>query len=138
VKYLILIYGSQRAYDAMAGKGTEGFPVFSPEDFAANGAFMDSFIEDLDESGELIAGYGLTAPVTARRIRFQGNVPVVTDGPYAETQEVLAGFWIVDAESLDRATEIASKLVNAPGPQGSSLHLVDIRRIAESQADIGF
>jgi len=136
VKYIILMYGSQRSYDAMAGKDIEGFPAFSPVDFAAIGTFMESFSEDLDESGDLVAAYGLAAPVGARRIHLQGNVPVVTDGPYAETQEVLAGFWVVDTESLDSATEIASKLMNAPGPRDISGRIVDIRRIADSQADL--
>ena len=138
MKYLILIYGSQRSYDAMAGKSTEGFPALSPEDFAAIETFMNSFTEDLDESGELIAGYGLAAPGGTRRIQLQNHAPVVTDGPYAETQEVMAGFWVVDTESLDRATEIASKLMNAPDPQYDSGRLVDIRRIADSQADLDF
>jgi hypothetical protein len=60
-------------------------------------------------------------------------VPVVTDGPYAETQEVLAGYTIVECASFDRATEIAAKLADTPHPAGAQLanewH-VDVRPIA--------
>ena len=88
MKYMILIYGSQRDYDEMTGKPAPGQPGqsgWSPADFAALGAFMESFNKDLAESGELVDTRGLTAPAHARRIRLQGGVPVATDGPYAET-----------------------------------------------------
>ena len=80
------------------------------------GAFMESFNKDLVESGELVETRALSAPVHARRIRLQEGVPVVTDGPYAETTEVLAGYWIVECDSFDRATEIAARLTSCPGP----------------------
>ena len=80
------------------------------------GAFMETFNTALVDSGELVETRGLTAPVHARRIQLQNGVPVVTDGPYAETQEVLAGYWIVDCQSFERATEIAAELSKCPGP----------------------
>ena len=52
----------------------------------------------------------------ARRVQLQNGVPVVTDGPYPETQEVLAGYTIVECASFDRATEIAARL-RQPGPR---------------------
>ena len=74
----------------------------------------------------------------ARRIRLQGGVPVVTDGPYAETQEVLAGYWIVECESFDRATEIAGRLADCPGPEyvRAAPPPVDVRPIADSRAEL--
>ena len=78
------------------------------------GAFMEAFNNELAESGELVETRGLAAPVHTRRVRLQDGVPVVTDGPYAETQEVLAGYWIVECESFDRATEIAARLADCP------------------------
>ena len=74
------------------------------------GAFMESFNKELAESGELVETRALAAPVHTRRVRLQSGLPVVTDGPYAETQEVLAGYWIVDCENFDRATAIAGRL----------------------------
>ena len=136
MKYMILTYASQRDYDALGGKATGG-PAWSAADFAALGEFMASFNSDLAESGELVETRGLAAPVHTRRIRLQGGVPVVTDGPYAETQEVLAGYWVVDCESFDRATEIAARLSHAPGPvEVAARAFADVRPIAESQAEL--
>jgi hypothetical protein len=138
VKYMILTYGSQQDYDGMAGKATDK-PAWSAEDFAAMGAFMESFNKDLEESGELVETRGLIAPVHTRRVGggLQNGVPVVTDGPYAETQEVLAGYWIVECESFDRATEIAARLGNCPAPDFVAANaFADVRPIAESQADL--
>ncbi len=118
MKYMILLYGSQQDYDALTGKQAPGKPTWGAEDFAAMGAFMTEFNKALAESGELVETRGLTAPVHARRIELTDGTPVVTDGPYAETQEVLAGYWIVDCESFDRATQIAARPTNCPGPAG--------------------
>jgi len=86
MKYMILTYASQQDYDGMAGKDT-GKPAWKPEDFAAMGAFMEKFNNDLVESGELVETRGLAAPVLTRRLGSKDGQSVVTDGPYAETQE---------------------------------------------------
>ncbi len=140
MKYMILIYGSQRDYDEMTGKPAPGQPGqsgWSPADFAALGAFMESFNKDLAESGELVDTRGLTAPAHARRIRFQGGVPVATDGPYPESEEVLAGYWIVECDSFDRATQIAARLAGIPGPAAArDRAMVDVRPLAESRHEL--
>jgi hypothetical protein len=136
VKYMILTYASQLDYDAMGGKPGSGLS-WSAEDFAAMGAFMESFSRDLVESGELVETRGLTAPVHTRRVQLQSGVPVVTDGPYAETTEVLAGYWIVECESFDRATGIAARLANCPAPAGvAEAAFADVRPIAESRHEL--
>ena len=133
MKYMILVYGSQQDYDSMAGQAGGG-PAWSAEQFAAMGTFMESFTKDLAESGELVDTRGLTAPVHARRIQLRNDVPVVTDGPYAESQEVLAGYWIVECDSFDRATEIAARLTKVPGPGDlRDRGVVDVRPIADSR-----
>jgi hypothetical protein len=137
MKYMILTYGSQQDYDGMAGKAPDDGSAWSAADFAAMGAFMESFNKDLAESGELVETRGLTAPVHARRIRLQGGVPVVTDGPYAETQEVLAGYWIVECDSFDRATEIAARLSKIPAPAHVAARaFADVRPIAEGRDEL--
>jgi len=83
MKYMILLYGSQQDYDALTGKPAEGKPSWGPEDFAAMGAFMESFASDLIDSGELVETRGLTAPVHSRRVQLQAGIPVVTDGMHA-------------------------------------------------------
>jgi hypothetical protein len=137
VKYMILLSGSQQDYDAMAGRPSTK-PAWSAEDFAAMGAFMERFNKGLLDGGELVETRGLTAPVHARRIQLQNGVPLVTDGPYAETQEVLAGYWIVECESFDRATEIAAGLSKCPGPEYASASVIDVRPIAESRNELDF
>jgi hypothetical protein len=133
MKYMILVYGSQRDYDEMSGAGD----LWTPQDFAALGAFMEKFTGELAESGELVETRGLTAPVHARRIQTRDGAPVVTDGPYAETTEVLAGYWIVECDSFDRATEIASRLSQTPGPaEVAARAYADVRPIAESREDL--
>ncbi|MFC4587688.1 YciI family protein [Sphaerisporangium corydalis] len=135
---MILMYGSQREYDAMAGKGGEG-PAWSAEDFGAMHEFMRAWNQELVESGEFVDAQGLTAPVHARRIRLRDGVPVVTDGPYPETEEVLAGYTIVECDGFDRATEIAARVAACPNPGGRWAEaFVDVRPIVDSGAELGF
>jgi hypothetical protein len=137
MKYMILINASQQDYDAMTGRPGSSGPGWTPDDFAALGAFMESFNKDLAESGELVDTRGLAAPAHARRIQLQVGVPVVTDGPYAEAEEVLAGYWIVECDSFDRATQIASRLTDAPGPEHlRSRAFADVRPLVDSRDEL--
>lgn len=131
MKYMILLYGTQQDYDVLAGKPTDK-PAMPPEDIAAMHAHMGAFHERLVESGELIDAQGLSAPVHARRVQLRDGLPAVTDGPYAETTEVLAGYTIVECDGFDRATEIAAGLVN---PNGEGDH-VDVRPIIEGVGEL--
>jgi hypothetical protein len=136
VKYMIMLYGSQQDYDALAGKSSAN-PALSPADFGPMYAFMEQFNNDLVDSGEFVDGQGLAAPVHARRLQLQNGVPAVTDGPYPETQEVLAGYTIVECVSFDRATEIAARLTNCPSPDDMYANAyVDVRPIADSRAEL--
>ena len=138
MKYMILINASQQDYDAMAGRPASEQPGWTPADFEAMGAFMESFNKELADSGELVDTRGLTAPAHARRIQLHGGVPVVTDGPYPEAEEVLAGYWIVECDSFDRATEIAARLTRIPGPAHlrERAEAIDVRPIADSRAEL--
>jgi hypothetical protein len=101
------------------------------------GAFMESFNAELAESGELVDTRGLAAPVHTRRVQLQSGVPVVTDGPYAEAQEVLAGYWVIECDSFDRATEIAARLSACPAPEHVRARAIaDVRPIDDSRADL--
>jgi hypothetical protein len=100
---------------------------------------MTKWNNELVESGELVDAQGLTAPVHARRIELRDGAPVVTDGPYAETQEVLVGYTMVDCASFDRATEVAAKLADTPYPEGTVLShewYVDIRPCVDSVEEL--
>lgn len=139
MKYMIMMMGSQQDYDVLTGKDS-GRPPWRPEDVARMHEFMGQWNNDLVESGEFVDARGLSAPVHARRVSAKDGVAVVTDGPYPETQEVLAGYTIVECESFDRATEIAARLVHTPNPQGTQLGrdwYVDIRPIDEYRPEPG-
>jgi hypothetical protein len=135
MKYMILTFASQQNYEEMVGKPSAG-PAWTPKDYAAIGAFMSAFNQDLLDSGELVETRGLSAPVHTRRITLQKGAPVVTDGPYAEAEEVLAGYWVVDCDSFDRATAIATRLTECPGPEHVRARaFADVRPIDEHQPD---
>jgi len=131
MKYMIMMAGSQRDYDVLTGKPGDS-PAWTPEEIGAMHEFMGKWNQELVESGEFVDGRGLAAPVHTRRIQLRDGVPVVTDGPYPETQEVLAGYTIVECDSFDRATEIASRFVN-PDAEGE---YVDVRPIIGSIDDL--
>lgn len=131
MKYMIMLFGSQQDIDVFVGRPT-GKPAMSPEQIAAVHQHMADLHKELAESGELVDAKGLTAPVHARRVQLRKGVPVVTDGPYAETQEVLVGFTIVECDSFDRATEIAARFVN-PDAEGE---YVDVRPIIDGVAEL--
>jgi hypothetical protein len=135
MRYMIIMEASQQHYDAMSGK-TTAVPTWAPEELEAMYAFMNDLNKDLVARGEWVDGQGLTAPAHARRVTRVDGETVVTDGPYAETKEVLAGYWIVDVDSIDRATEIAAHVTTCPGPGGSVDGLpVDIRPIDQPSSD---
>jgi hypothetical protein len=135
MKFMISTFGSQQDYDGMAGKGSSG-PTWTGIDFAALGAFMMKFNQELADSGELVDTHGLSAPVHARRIGLRDGETVVTDGPYAEAEEVLAGYWVVECESFDRATEIAARLSACPAPEHVRARAyADVRPIDEHRPD---
>ncbi|MEV4312928.1 YciI family protein [Actinocrispum sp. NPDC049592] len=128
---MIMLTGSQRDFDMIAG--------WAPQDAAAMHKFMGEWNQALVESGEFVDAQGLTPPAHARRVALKDGVPVVTDGPYAETQEVLAGYTIVECASFDRATEIAAQLANTPHPADAELAhewYVDIRPIVSGFEDL--
>ena len=88
---------------------------------------------------EYVDAQGLSAPSTPGRIQLRDGVPVVTDGPYAETQEVLAGYTIVECASFDRATEIAARLANTPHPEHAKPGhewYVDVRPIVDGVGEL--
>ncbi|MFD1930104.1 MULTISPECIES: YciI family protein [Nonomuraea] len=136
MKYMIMLYASQQDYDAMAESAANPSPS-TGEDFAAMGAFMEQWNKELVESGEFVDARGLAAPVHTRRVRLRDGAPVVTDGPYPETAEVLAGYTIVECDSFDRATEIAARLTECPAPAHVRARaMADVRLIVEERGDL--
>jgi hypothetical protein len=101
-----------------------------PQDLKAHIAFMKRFAEQLGASGELVGAEGLAGPDQARRVRAGADGKPVTDGVFPESKEFLAGYWIVDVASPERAYEIAAQASAAPGPGGKPLHLsIEVREV---------
>ena len=93
-----------------------------PEDVTAHIAFQVALNDELTASGELVDAQGLAGPDLAKVVTADGaTAPVVTDGPFLEAKEFLAGFRTVDVESLDRALAIAARASAAPGPGGRAI-----------------
>jgi hypothetical protein len=119
-KYLIAIVGDQAAYDAMSGKPSEGYPAWSPDELQTMFGFMESLNNDLAESGEFVDGQGLAEPRQAVFLTAGSDgKPIVSDGPYSETREVFAGYWVVECSNIDRAIDIAKRVYSCPIPAGS-------------------
>ena len=99
MKYLLMIYGNQEKWDSMP---REAWPeaIARPEAFNAR----------YRETGELLGAYGLADAVRARLVRRVNGLPAVTDGPYLETKEYLASFWLLDCDSEERALQIAADM----------------------------
>ncbi len=132
MKYLVMIQSSQADYEAGTGKGSATSPAWSEDDLQAMFNFMGELNNDLSESGEFVDANGLSAPARARFVDVdKDGRPVITDGPYGETKEVLAGYWILDCESLDRVTEIALRVQQCPVPAGTPTYPVIIRPIGD-------
>jgi len=110
MKYLVMVQGSQADYEGMRGKPSPGSPVWSEQELQAMYAHMGAINNDLSESGELLDAQGLAEYDRTRLVTAdKDGKPVITDGPYSETKELMAGFWILECESLERVTEIAAR-----------------------------
>jgi hypothetical protein len=116
-----------------APRGTGEYQVasWSPDDLKAHIGFMHRLNKELTDSGELVGAEGLAAPGEARVVRAgKGGAPAVTDGPFPEAKEFLAGFWIVDVDRPERAYEIAAAASAAPGPGGTPLVIpIEVRQV---------
>ena len=88
--------------------------------------FMEDIDRELADSGEKVDSVGLVDPTQAKTVRFVQGAPVPTDGPFAEAKESLAGYWVVDVPSEDRALEIASKIV------GHIHEPIEVRQLADA------
>jgi hypothetical protein len=116
---------------APRGKGDWGLANWPPRDIKAHIDFMIGFGQELAANGELVGAEGLAGPNEARIVRADAKgAPVVTDGPYPEAKEFLAGYWIVDTPTLERAYAIAAKASAAPGPGGTPLNMaIEVRQV---------
>src|SRR5215510_4831007 len=103
---------------------------WSKKDFEAHIAFMMSLNKKLGEAGELVGAEGLAGPDQAKLVRAGKDGKPVTDGVFPESKEFLAGWWIVDVDSPERAYQIAAQASMAPGPGSAPLYLtLEVREV---------
>lgn len=126
MKFMLIMQCRQGDYEALAS--------WRPQDLKAHIEFMIELNRELTTSGELVAAEGLETPRNAKIVRAErASAPVVTDGPFAETKEFLAGFWIVDVASPQRAIEIAAKASTAPGKGGVPFQIpIEVRAVGSA------
>jgi hypothetical protein len=113
MKYLILIYSNPASREA--------WEAFSADERSEGLAVYAHLVEDLEASGELIVTEALADPSLTKRVTAREGRPVTSDGPFAEAKELLAGFFLVECESHERALEIAARVPEA------ELGLVEVR-----------
>ena len=122
-KYLLIV-------DYRPGVIEAPMDEWSGEDVKAHMDYYGALEKELTDSGELIDGYALTGPELAKEVTAGAGAPVVTDGPFAESKEMLAGYQLVDVESEERAIEIAAKISRVPGPGGvPQAQPIGVRRV---------
>lgn len=101
-----------------------------PADIQAHIQFMKDFAAKLGASGELVGAEGLAGPDQAKLVRAGKNGEPITDGVFPESKEFLAGYWIVDVDSAERAYEIAAQASAAPGLGGKPLNMpIEVRQV---------
>lgn len=101
---------------------------WSPEEVSAHIAFQQALNRQLEALGELVDAQGLAGPDDARFVVSDGTL--VTDGPFPEFKELLAGYRIVEVDSAERAVEIAAEISAAPGQGGEPIRQrIEVRRI---------
>src|ERR1700761_7745819 len=104
--------------------------TWAPEDVDAHIKFQIDLNAELRERGEFVEAQALTGPEQAKIVLGQGADMVITDGPFAESKELLAGWRMVDVESEERALEIAAQASVGPGPKGVPLRQeIEVRQL---------
>jgi hypothetical protein len=104
---------------------------WNPADIKAHIEFQQALNAELAELGELVDAQGLAGPDQARFVVSDGiSAPVITDGPYPESKELLAGYRLVDVETPGRAIQIAARASAAPGPGGAPIRQpIEVREV---------
>jgi len=116
--------------------GQQAFSQWSRQEIQAHIAFMKRLTQELQESGELVSGEGLSFPDEAKLVRAGKDGEPITDGVFPESKEFLAGFWIVDVDSAERAYAIAARASAAPGARGAPLNMpIEVRAVASGPPD---
>jgi hypothetical protein len=129
MKYLLLIYGNPEQWEHPLFERDPRFLAFPADVRAELTEQAGAMNREIVESGELVGGVALGHPGTAATVRVRKGARLVTDGPYAEAKEHLAGFMLLDCASPERAVEIASRVPDA------HFTAVELRPLTECRPD---
>ena len=104
---------------------------WSPDDVKRMINYMHDLNKDLKAKGQFVAAEGLVAPDQARIVKANDDgSPVVTDGPYAESKEFIAGFWMIEVPNAEEAYRFAARASAQPGPGGKPLNMpIEVRQV---------
>jgi hypothetical protein len=106
VKYVILIHSNPQPWGHPTGDFVAEHQALPADQRKTLNDEFEAVLTELSERGELVGGEALADPAGARLYRWEAGEPLVTDGPYAEAKEHLAGFFLIDVESQERAEEV--------------------------------
>ena len=107
-----------------------GIMTWPKPDIQAHIQFMRDVNRQLKEAGELVSAEGLAWPAQAKLVTAAKNGAPITDGVFPESKEFLAGYWIIDVESAERAYQVAARVSAAPGPGGAPLNMpIEVRQV---------
>jgi hypothetical protein len=117
--------------------GVPPMDEWDPADMTAHLEYLTRLNDELAANGELVEMNALAAPELAKIVSADGrSTPVITDGPFPEAKEVLAGYQLLDVESEERALEIAALVSSAPGPDGVPLRQrIEVRQVMWSRSE---
>ena len=129
MRYMLMMHAPRATGDYQINR-------WAPDEIKAHMDYMHRLNRELTEAGELVGAEGLATPGEARVVRAgKDGLPAVTDGPFPEAKEFLAGYWIVDVERPERAYEIAATASAAPGPGGAPLVIpIEVRQVMRVDA----
>lgn len=110
---------------------TKSIEVWTPADRKAHMDFLNRFNQELVAAGEFVRTEGLGGPEHMKVVRANSDgSAMVTDGPFPESKEVLAGYWAIDVETPERAYELAARASAGPGPGGKPLNMpIEVRPV---------
>jgi len=122
MKYILMMHCPKTGYDT--------FGAWPKKDIQAHIAFMIGLNKSLRESAELVSAEGLASPDQAKLVRAGKDGMPITDGVFPESKEFLAGYWIVEVASPERADAIAARASAAPGPGGNPMNMpIEVRQV---------
>jgi hypothetical protein len=122
MKYILMMYAPKAGFDT--------YRAWSEKDVQAHFAVLKAINKELTDSGEFVSTEGLAWPDQAKIVRSGKNGTPITDGVFPESKEFLAGYWIVDVDTPERAYAIAARASAAPGPGGAPLNMpIEVRPI---------